>query len=152
MKEKIRRHLAFTLLGTLLGACGMLVYTGPQLNDLYIEVAQLKMDNNDLQMENQSLALQFNQKTQNRTIQTVEVNVTAPDEVVALAARQYVQKQLLFLIDKPLSLLQIHPDLPLRILDGQIVHVDKFRYRIRVVTVVVGETLQLGISVTRTTS
>lgn len=143
MKHHIQQSFATFVLSALFGAVGMLLYMGHELNTLYIQVSQLKMDNNELQMENQAFLLQSKSISAQRTIQTVETTVSAPDDVVALAGRQYVQRQLAFLIGKPLAILQSHPDLPLRILDGQMLYVDKAKYRIRVQTVIVSDSVQV---------
>lgn len=127
----------------------MLIYQGQEFDNLYKEVSRLKLVTSDLQQENAQLSIQLHQPHLT-TVQNIDVECTVPtgDHSLSLACSRYVKEQMSFLIGRDVSILINHPDIPSRILDGQICTVDKHKLRLHVQLLVLGTSVYIKIKAT----
>lgn len=134
-------------LGVILGAALMTVYQGREMDHMNQEFIDLQQKYEYLQQKNTQLQTRLQQThPSSPSIQGFRVQAKAPDALSELEGIQFVKQQLSFLIGRPLLILQEHPDLPFRLLDGRTFSVGQEKYTVRLTTVVVDQIPYLRIT------
>ena len=139
-------------LGLILGASLMTAYQGREIDNLNVKVTDLQQKNEYLQQKNTQLSSALLQGHVTPTIQGFRVAAKAPDALSELETVQFVKQQLAFLVGRPLTVLQEHPDLPYRLLDGRTFEVSQKQYTVRLQSVVVDEILYLRVTASNGTT
>lgn len=135
------------LAGFVVGAAVTLAIKGHDVELLYLQMAKVRAENNQLQEEIDILKKDIldKQRQITRKIRKIEVTAKAPDEFTKLAITKYVKDRLRPLMDKELSYLDSHPQLVSGLVDGRTYTFEKQPYLLRVESVVIGETLHIWI-------
>jgi len=126
----------------------MTVYQGREIDHLNQEFTDLQQKYEYLQQKNTQLQTRLQQAHPSPSIQGFRVQAKAPDALSELESIQFVKQQLSFLIGRPLLILQEHPDLPFRLLDGRTFSVGQEKYTVRLTSVVVDQIPYLRITAT----
>lgn len=117
----------------------MTAYLGRETDRLNQQMSELRQNYDYVQQKNAQLQSQLKQTHPIPNIQGFRVQAKAPDALSELEAIQFVKSQLAFLIGRPLLILQEHPDLPYRLLDGRTFSVGQEKYVIRLSSVVIDQ-------------
>ncbi|MCL6636372.1 MAG: hypothetical protein K6T26_00370 [Alicyclobacillus sp.] len=141
-----RRLWAAGCAGALAGAVLMLLYQGRELDQLRILYRSCATEKAALADQVRLLSEKLQQRDPQPVVESLQVEVRAPDALAQLQVSEFVQRQLAFLINRPLAALELTPDLPYRLLDGRTVEVDQQPYTLRVRTVVVARRLFLALT------
>lgn len=142
------RTIATGVISALLGASFMLAYQGKDLNDLYIQSKKWHDEIDDLQNENLLLSLKLQQPNHQSIIESIRVDVIAPDQLTQIEVVQIVKEKLAFLKNRPLSSLVENPDIPYELLEGLPISIDKQSLILHVDTVVITPKLYLKVTAT----
>lgn len=135
------------LIGCVVGASALLAVKGHDVEHLYLQMAKLRAEYNQMQEENDVLKKDLidKQRQVTRKIRKIEVETNAPDEFTKLAITKYVKERLRPLLEKELSYFDSHPQLVTGLVDGRIYRSENQPYLIRVQSVVIGETLHIWV-------
>lgn len=117
----------------------MTAYQGRETDHLNQQISELQQNYDYVKQKNAQLLSKLQQAHPSPSIEGFRVQAKAPDALSELEAIQFVKAQLAFLIGRPLLILQEHPDLPFRLLDGRTFSVGQEKYTIRLVSVVVDQ-------------
>jgi hypothetical protein len=134
----MKRLIAIFLLGVMAGAVAATLYATRDLDKLHDQVKTLEQANEELSTENAFLTAQSQQPDIKQPLKNIQVEcITTPDDPsIEAVIKQKVIKRLSFFLGKPQDVLVNHPDLPANILDGQLVHVGKQKFRVTVTLVI----------------
>lgn len=137
------------ILGIVLGAAFMTAYQGRETDHLNQQISELQQNYDYLKQKNSQLLAKLEQAHPSPSIEGFRVQAKTPDALSELEAINFVKSQLAFLIGRPLWILQEHPDLPFRLLDGRTFSVGQEKYTIRLVSVVVDQIPYLRVTATQ---
>jgi hypothetical protein len=141
------QRLAIFMIGMVAGATFIVAVKGHDLDLLYLHIQKLNADNSQLQEELDSLKQDLfdRQKQSIRKIKKIEVEVAAPDEFTKLAISKRVKDWVRPLLNQELSYLEEEPRLVTRLVDERMILIDNQTYKIRVLSVYIGETLHMRV-------
>lgn len=132
-----KQAIASFLLGTIIGAVAMTVYTARDLERLQGQVQLLTTHIEQLDNDNTFLNEQLREPTSKEVLKSIKVDCIQPGDVTTqVAIEKQIYKDLAFLQGKPLSNLTEHPDLPTSVIDGQWIVVSGRRFRLHVTLVI----------------
>ncbi len=148
-KSMNKKLTAFFLIGVIIGGVVTSTWQAREMEHLYLQVRKLKLHNDDLVEENTHLSMEMQQPKNTALLRGIQVDCTTPgnDWAVILSAADRAKEELSFLVGKELEVLIRNPDLPARVLDGQTFSVENKRYRLKVVLIVISETLYVRLQV-----
>ncbi|MCL6452208.1 MAG: hypothetical protein K6T78_01130 [Alicyclobacillus sp.] len=141
-----KSFVAAVVVGMLFGASATLAYQGKAYDRLYMENQRLVAQNSELELRNQQLTNRLERPNKEPVVESIRVDANAPDGLSEVETIQFVRNELAFLVGKPLSTLQLHPELPSRIIDGRTITVDQQQFTLHVTTVVVVSTLYIAVT------
>lgn len=135
------------LVGVVVGAVITLAVKGHDVELLYLQMAKVRAENNQLQDEIDILKKDIldKQRQMARKVRKIEVTAKAPDEFTKLAISKYVKDRLRSLADMELSYFDSHPQVVSGLIDGRTLTFEKQPYSLRVEAVVIGETLHIWV-------
>jgi hypothetical protein len=145
------QRIASFAVGAFVGAAALLALRGHDLDLVYLQMAKLRVENNQLQEEVDSLKndLANRQKQSVRKVRKIEVTAEAPDEFTKLSIAKYVKERTRPLLEKELGYLDGNPQLITGLVDGRICTVQNQPYLIDVESVIIGETLYVWVKGTK---
>lgn len=145
------QRIASFIVGAVVGAAVLLLLRGHDLDQLYLRMAQLRVENSQLQEEVDSLKndLADRQKQSVRKVRKIEVTAEASDEFTKLSIAKYVKERTRPLLEKELAYLDGNPQLITGLVDGRICTVQNQPYLIHVESVIIGETLFIWVKGTK---
>jgi hypothetical protein len=135
------------LVGIVAGAAITLAVKGHDVELLYLQMAKVRAENNQLQDEIDILNKDIldKQRQIERKVRKIEVTAKAPDEFTKLAITKYVKDRLRTLAEMELSYFETHPQVVFGLIDGRTFTFERQPYLLRVESVVIGETLHIWV-------
>lgn len=135
------------LVGVVIGAAVTVALKGHDVELLYLQMAKVRAENNQLQDEIDVLKKDIldKQRQMARKVRKIEVTAKASDEFTKLAITKYVKDRLRSLADMELSYFDTHPQVVSGLIDGRTLTFEKQPYSLRVEAVVIGETLHIWV-------
>jgi len=143
MKSPVKKHLRKTLrdlsllvLGAVLGALAIVVHTGKQMDDLYLERKQLEQEMLSLREEVQSLESRLHQKQNTQVVEKLLFTIEeAPDGFTETEIIKRLQEAGKFFIGKEVKTLSENPDILFYFFDNRLFFINDRWLRIQTRTV-----------------
>lgn len=143
----MQRIIGAFLVGIVAGAAITLAVKGHDVELLYLQLAKVRAENNQLQDEIDVLKKDILDKQRQiaRKVRKVEVVAKAPNEFTKLAITKYVKDRLRTLTEIELTYFESHPQVVSGLIDGRTFTFEGQPYSLRVESVVIGETLHIWV-------
>ncbi|UOF90527.1 hypothetical protein LSG31_22165 [Fodinisporobacter ferrooxydans] len=148
MKNPVQLLATFCI-GAICGGSILLAIASHDMDMLYYQLAQIRLQYQELLHENAQLKLDLKKQAdeRNHRIRKLDIHIQTTDDAIHLKLQQYIQKYIQnlckFLIGRPLQDFEPQPDLVQHLLNGRAVLIDDKTYIVRVDAVVITETLHV---------
>lgn len=146
--RKTLRDLSLLVLGVILGALAIVVHTGKQMDDLYLERKQLEQEILSLQEEVQSLESRLHQKQHVQVVEKMLFTIEeAPDGFTEAEIIKRLQEAGKFFIGKEVKTLAENPDILFYFFDNRLFFINDRWLRVQTRTVSISNLTHLWLKV-----
>lgn len=145
MKHLLLQFFAIFFTGAICGGALLLGIKGHDIDMLYYQLAQIRLQYHEVLQENQQLKSDLSKQVDERTkrVRKLNIRINTTDDSLNLKLQQYIQNLCKFLIGRPLQDFEPQPDVIQHLLNGRAVIIDNQTYILHVDAVVIAETTHI---------